>query len=1085
MKSLVVRMQTFNGLLARLASSFVLAALCSAVPFSAAFAQTATAPALLTAQSVAVLASDTVTNTGAGTLITGDVDLTPGTAVTGLLPTQVVGTINAGPTNAVAIQARADASVAYTTLKAEACPAANHHIVPFDIGGLTLVPGVYCFDSSAALTGTVTLDAQGDTAAVWVFQIGSTLITSPGSVVKLTNGAQACNVFWQVGSSATIDTTTTFIGNIFANISISIKNSATMLGRALAGVGAGGAGAVTMDTNQVAVVPCAVAVVNPPTVGKSFSPATINSGGTSTLTITMSNANTTPAAQSGSLVDTLPTGMTIANTSTTNSCASGTVGVSSGGMTVTLSGFTIPASGTCTVTVEVTATIGGLNCVAAGALVANTGSNLLAACVNLAVIPPAVPPLLGKSFNPVTSTTTTTGTSILTINLINPGTTPDVQSGSLVDTLPAGMTIANTSTSSSCTTGGTGGAVLVSLGGSTVTLSGFTIAASGSCMVTVNVTANIGSHQNCLDIGALQTNNGSNLGQVCATFIVPAPNAVTIGKAFSPATINAGGTSTLTITLTNTNLANASAPSSPLIDTLPLGLLVSGSPSTNCTGGTLSNTTSSVTLTNGVVQPGFCTVTVNVTAAAGGDFVNFLAGSSATLTVIPPVVAVPPTLAKSFNLSTINAGGTSLLTVTLSNANNTPDTLTAPLVDTFPTGVVVNGSASTTCVGGVGATATLGGSKVTLGVGAMIPSTGSCKVTVSVTAPNGGNYPNLLIAGALQTDQGVNAAPYVATLTVIPPVAIPPGVGKSFNPTSISAGGTSTLTITLTNTNGFTVPVAPSPLTDTFPSGLLIATPANASTTCIGGTVSTGTSSVTLTGGSIPASSSCKVKVNVTAPAAGSFTNLLAGARATLTVTPVYLCTLSAPVINLLGTTIGPPKQVLFSVQAAGGLKKVVVNTPPTSNVTVVVAPFVLGTTGLVNVTATKINQTQTSVVELTVTDQCGKTTVFDPVFATITIPTSKSKTTDFDFKHSKRREVTLFSGISSTEGVVLLRNSTPGVDSLVITVNHSQFRTRLSDGEIKKLDISSALVEGNNRVSVAAFGKPNSSVDLTISDGE
>jgi hypothetical protein len=167
-------------------------------------------------------------------------------------------------------------------------------------------------------------------------------------------------------------------------------------------------------------------------------------------------------------------------------------------------------------------------------------------------------------------------------------------------------------------------------------------------------------------------------------------------------------------------------------------------------------------------------------------------------------------------------------------------------------------------------------------------------------------------------------------------------------------------------------------------------------------------------------------------------------------------------------------------------LFSVVVNTA--TNATVVIPPFDTGTTQVLGVTATKLDQSARAVVGLTVTDVFGHTTFFDPVSATIIIPAatahSGSKShhaVKFDFDHW---EVARFDGIGHTEGIVFLLNNTPGVESLVITVNGSQFRTQLSDGETKKIDISSALFHGTNTVRVAVFGDPGSSVDLTISDG-
>jgi len=193
--------------------------------------------------------------------------------------------------------------------------------------------------------------------------------------------------------------------------------------------------------------------------------------------------------------------------------------------------------------------------------------------------------------------------------------------------------------------------------------------------------------------------------------------------------------------------------------------------------------------------------------------------------------------------------------------------------------------------------------------------------------------------------------------------------------------------------------------------------------------------------------------------------------------------TTPSPSVTVVTQTPGPPKQVVFSVQSSGGLSSVVANTPPTTNATVAIPTFDKGTTLALGVTATKIDQSASAVVELTVVDLCGHTTVFDPLFATITIPAHQSAHSHiFNFNH---REVDRFSGIGHTEGKVLLQNDTPGVALLVISVNGSVFRTRLSNGETKSLDISSALLHGTNTVTVAASGSPGSSVDLTISDGK
>jgi hypothetical protein len=201
------------------------------------------------AESFAVLGGSTVTNTGSTTVV-GDLGVSPGLAVTGFPPGMVTGgTIHAG--DAVALQAQQDVTAAYNTLAGEACA---HDLTGQDLGGLTLTPGVYCLSSSAQLTGALTLDAEGEPDAHFVFQIGSSLTTASNSSVLLINGAQGCHVFWQVGSSATLGTTTNFVGSILALTSISLDTGAQLFGRALARNGA-----VTMDTNHIESGTCTAA----------------------------------------------------------------------------------------------------------------------------------------------------------------------------------------------------------------------------------------------------------------------------------------------------------------------------------------------------------------------------------------------------------------------------------------------------------------------------------------------------------------------------------------------------------------------------------------------------------------------------------------------------------------------------------------------------------------------------------------------------------------------------------------------------------------------------------------------------------
>jgi type VI secretion system secreted protein VgrG len=205
-----------------------------------AFARTeAMAPDLRSAATFVALASSTLTNTGSGVFI-GNVGVFPGTEITGFPPGTVQhGSIYMG--GPVPELAQADAQLAYDDLDGQVC---NVQLTGQDLGGMVLTPGVYCFDTSAQLTGDLVLDGLDNPEAVWVFQMGSTLTSASASTVETINGGRAVNVFWQVGSSATLGTGTQFEGNILADASITLDTGARLIGRALALNGA-----VVIDTN--------------------------------------------------------------------------------------------------------------------------------------------------------------------------------------------------------------------------------------------------------------------------------------------------------------------------------------------------------------------------------------------------------------------------------------------------------------------------------------------------------------------------------------------------------------------------------------------------------------------------------------------------------------------------------------------------------------------------------------------------------------------------------------------------------------------------------------------------------------------
>jgi uncharacterized repeat protein (TIGR01451 family) len=315
----------------------------------------------------------------------------------------------------------------------------------------------------------------------------------------------------------------------------------------------------------------------------------------------------------------------------------------------------------------------------------------------------------------------------------------------------------------------------------------------------VDVTAaTAGSYVNTLAAGALHTSNGDNAAPAQATLtvnpLIPPGGQPTLGKGFSPATINAGGgvggVSTLTITLSNPNTTSA-ATNAGFTDTLPSGVVIAApSGVTNNCGGTLTAIpgTGTIKLSGGSIPigvgttAGTCTVTVNVTAAAGGSDLNTLAAgalvtdngsntgpASATLIVNP----VPPTLSKHFVPDTIFAGGgpggVSTLAITLSNPNTIAAT-NAALLDALPSGMVIASPPKVTNTCGGTLTATPGSGIIQL-IGGTIPAgsgttAGACTVTVDVIAEIGGSFVNTLPVNALQTSLGNNSIPAGATLTV-------------------------------------------------------------------------------------------------------------------------------------------------------------------------------------------------------------------------------------------------------------------------------------------------------------------------------
>jgi hypothetical protein len=276
----------------------------------------ATAINLGAATPYAVIAGTTITNTGS-TVITGNIGLSPGTSITGFPPGLVSGTT--GAANATSLAAQTSAIAAYG-VAAGATPFTT--VAGGNIGGTTLSPGVYEAASAMQLTGPVTLNAGGDASAVFIFQAGSTLTTASGASVVLEGGAQACNVFWQVGSSATLGSATSFVGTILALASVTLNSGASVNGRLLAQTGA-----VTLNDNIITVPTCAA------TSGTT----------TTTAATTTTTASTTTATKKPVTTTTKPAGAVVHPVAKKGH--KGTTTTTTPGSTVTIVPVGAPATG--------------------------------------------------------------------------------------------------------------------------------------------------------------------------------------------------------------------------------------------------------------------------------------------------------------------------------------------------------------------------------------------------------------------------------------------------------------------------------------------------------------------------------------------------------------------------------------------------------------------------------------------------------------------------------------------------------------------------------------------------------------------
>jgi uncharacterized repeat protein (TIGR01451 family) len=654
---------------------------------------------------------------------------------------------------------------------------------------------------------------------------------------------------------------------------------------------------------------------------KTFSPSAVSSGGTSTVTIHLSNAGAV-ALTGVALADPLPAGMVVAPTPNAYSTCAGSpvVTAAAGAGSVGLSGAAIAGYGSCDLLfdVKVTGSSNWVNTIPVGNITADGGVSNQSAVTGTLNYQASTNLTVANTTNPSTLTfpgqtsqltiTITNGTQAVShLNLTNYFTSDGTSGGSL-----NGMVIASTPAAATTCPAGT---VTAAPGGTSVGLSGASLAANGACTITVNVTSTaVGGITDVIPVGAIANDQGFTNSGAATTSLTTQSN-IGVTKQFTPNVVAPGVRSRLRITFYNPTTQPLTGLA--VTDTLPSGLTVpsGANPITTCTGATVSSPASNKVQVSGgsiVAASGStaasCYVEIDVLASVQGDYVNTIPAGGVTGTVGGAAASNSQpasdtlraksslTIHEAIDGKTLDTGnpvgfttgtasttpGTAkTLTITLSNPN-AANLTAAAFNDALPSGLVVatTPNAGTTCSGGT-VTATASGTSVGL-TGATIPANGSCSVTVDVLSNISGTYTDSIAASAVSTYEGVsNTEPTSAQVTV----STPPTVSKQFAPTVIPPNGSSTLTIVLGNDNSSAATLS-STFTDTLPSApgaMTIQSPNGLSTTCPGVVTATaGSSSISYASGAVIPAGGCTISVNVTAVTAGNYTNNIpAGALAT------------------------------------------------------------------------------------------------------------------------------------------------------------------------------------------------------------
>ncbi|HET9050128.1 MAG TPA: hypothetical protein VFO60_00400, partial [Candidatus Dormibacteraeota bacterium] len=604
-------------------------------------------------------------------------------------------------------------------------------------------------------------------------------------------------------------------------------------------------------------------VVAPPTIAKAFGAASIPLGGSTSLTFTITNPNTTAGLSGVAVTDALPAGLVVSTPNgLSGSCGSGILSAAANSNLVDVTGATLAASASCTFSVNVTGAGAGLQTNVTGSVTSTEGGTGGTATASVTV---EAPPSIAKAFspNPISLDATTS----LTFTITNPAGNVSALTGvAFTDTLPTGLTVPS-ATATVC-----GGTVTLTAPAS-IAMTGATIAPSSQCVFSVTVTG-AASGQYTNTTGSVSSTNGGTGNTASANLTVASPPSIT--KSFGAATVPVNGTTTLTFDIANPNTGVALT-GVAFTDSLPAGMVVASTPNLASTcGGTATAVggSGSVTLSGGTLAAsGSCSVSVDVRGTTVGTKNNSVQvgsteGGTGNTSTASIVVVSPPTIAKAFGAASIPLGGSTSLTFTITNPNTTVGLGGVAFTDTLPVGLVVstpNGLSGSCGAGSI--TATAGSTTVSLG-GGTVSASGTCTFSVNVTGSAAGAMTNT--TAAVTSTQGGTGNTATASIHV----EAPPAIAKAFGAADIRPGSTTTLTFTITNPAGNVDPLTAVGVTDTLPSGLTVA---SASTAACGGTLTTtAPATIALTGATIATGSQCQFTVTITGAASGDDTNVTA-----------------------------------------------------------------------------------------------------------------------------------------------------------------------------------------------------------------